>query len=169
MLNEIKNNTNTNQTETAECEAGGDKCLTQKQTILEISFWHFVAIGSSFLCLYHIIQILLYSYERKLKQTNRTPSDFCLSLENLQVPENVLATPTNVSDIVKDYLETRFGILEEDIFYVLPCYDIDEYYNIEAEAKNLQQNLRNEQLKVNKVNSMLLQKQIQMKKATFNY
>lgn len=91
-----------------------------------------------------------------MQQTNKTPSDFCLSLENLEIPENVLATPTNVSDIVKDYLETNFDIDEEDIFYVLPCYDIEEYWSVEAEALDLKQNLRNEQLRVNKVNSMLL-------------
>ena len=79
-----------------------------------------------------------------------------MSLENLEIPENVLATPTNVSDIVKDYLETNFDIDEEDIFYVLPCYDIEEYWSVEAEALDLKQNLRNEQLMVNKVNSMLL-------------
>lgn len=53
------------------------------------------------------------------------------------MPRNVLATPTNVIDIVKDYLETNFHIKEEDIFYVLPCYDIEEYWNVEAEALDL--------------------------------
>lgn len=45
---------------------------------------------------------------------------------------------------MKDFLLTQFDISDEDIFYVLPCYDIDEYWNIEQQAIELQKNLQNE-------------------------
>lgn len=65
------------------------------------------------------------------------------------------ATPTNVEEIIRDFLLNEYEITDEDIFYIVPCYDIEEYWNVEKEALDLKQNLKNEQLRVNKVNSML--------------
>jgi hypothetical protein len=45
------------------------------------------------------------------------------------VPFDIVATPENVIDYVKDYLLSEYSIDSDEIFYVLPCYDIEDFWH----------------------------------------
>mmetsp|Transcript_2759 Transcript_2759/g.4326 ORF Transcript_2759/g.4326 Transcript_2759/m.4326 type:complete len:195 (-) Transcript_2759:1791-2375(-) len=69
-----------------------------------------------------------YQSLTSLEEMSITPSDYCLTLKNVKLPARQVPSPFNINYFVRGYLQDKYGFEPSDIVYVLPCYDLQDYW-----------------------------------------